>query len=366
MTDVLAGVLDDRDPQAIVDDMVATWAVIAPDSLLRNGSIETLLFEAVAVAAADVIYATNRLPVVVVDALLALYDLAPDPGTAATGSVSLTLDGLFAVTVAAGTRLQDPATGLELEVTTETTAASLDAVTVPVQVTTPGADGNAITSDAALNLLDSLEHVTAATLDGSLSGGADPESETAWRTRAQNVFRRVTSSLVLPEHLEAYCLQDVRVGRALAVDLWDGSDAATIGSDIGHATVLVYGRSDHLSSAIVDELRASMHAISASMLTVHAQEPVITTVDVAATIAVDSGATSADVVAAVQAAITAWMDPMQWEFGGDVRDTDIAAIIAAVPGVDYVVPGTTSPTGTASIGPTALADAGAITITVSP
>lgn len=355
-------VIDDRDPQAIFDASLATFAELAPTATLRNGSVEAILLEAIATAAADVVYALNRVPAKAVEGILNLYGIPRFAGSPATGTVTLVLDGTRTLTVAAGQRMQDPATGIVLTVSANTTGTSVSTLAVPMQAEEPGGAGNAIASGAPIDLVDQIPYVASAAASTAFSGGADPETDAAYVDRASTVLARVSSSLVLPIHFVAYALQDARVGRATAVDLYQ--PGGTAGSNLGHLTLYTYGRAAQLSSSVREELRAAMQAISAAMITVHVEPAGIVTQAVTLTVQALPGYSTSTVQASVVAALQSWMSPDQWDWGRDIMATEIIDVAADVAGVDYVTTVTT-PSTTVAVGASQLAKAGTITCTVT-
>ncbi len=353
-------VVDDRDPQAIFDASLARWAetVLAQP---RNGSVEAILLEAIATATADGIYAANRFITKAVEGILFLYGVPRFAGASASGVVTLTLDGSRTLTVTAGQRLFEPSTGLVLLVTADTTIAAASSIALPCRTESTGGAGNSITATTVIDLLDAIPYVASAAVTTGFTGGADAESDTSYIDRATTVLARVTSSLVLPAHFVAYCLEDPRVGRATAIDLYE--PGGTVGSDIGHLTVYLYGKGATLSLEIRDELRAAMGAISAAMLALHVQPADVVTQAVTYDCHVLAGYSTTDVRNTVNAAITAWMSPDAWAWGDDIRQTDIIALIAAIPGVDYV-DSVTVPATTTALTASQLATVGTIVGTV--
>jgi len=354
--------LDDRDPQAIFDAALAKFQELAPEARPRNGSIEVLLLEAIATASADLIYALNRFPATAVEGILALYGVPRFNGTSAAGTVTLTLDGTRTLTVEAGQRLSDPTTGLTLVVSTSTTGTAVTTLTIPCETEDPGGAGNAIAAGSALDLIDAIPYVTAAVVATDFTGGADAEDDSAYINRASTVLARVTSSLVLPSHFIAYLLQDPRVTRATAIDLYE--PGGTAGSDLGYLTTYTYGRGEQLSLTVREELRAAMQAICSAMVTVFVEEASIKTQNVSLTVHALPGYVTADVSDAVKAAISAWMSPTSWTWGRDIMPTEITDIAADVAGVDYVT-SVTTPASTVTVAANELAQAGTITVTVT-
>lgn len=355
-------VLDDRDPQAIFDACLDAFEALAPDARVRNGSVEALLMEAMSVASADVIYALNRFVGAVVEGVLGLYEVPRFAGASASGVVTLTLDGTRTLTVAAGQRLLDPGTGLVLQVTADTSGTSVSTLALPVETLLPGGAGNAITAGTAVGIVDAIPYAASASVTTAFGGGADAEDDAAYVLRARAVLARVTSSLVLPEHFVAYALEDARIARAAAIDLYE-PPSGTPGSDLGHMTVVVYGPGAEVPVLVRDELRDAMAAISSAMLTVHV-EPA-TVVSQAMTLAVHAlpGYSTTAVGDDVTAALTAWCSPAVWPWGRDIMVTEIIDVAADVAGVDYV-DSVATPAAMVTIAADELATAGTITVTV--
>lgn len=354
--------IDDRDPQAIFDAGLARFQELAPDARPRNGSVETMLLEAFSTAAADVIYALNRFPSTAVEGILALYGVPRFAGSPAEGTITLTLDGTRTLTVEAGQRLSDPTTGLTLVVSTTTTGTAVTSLAVPCQTEDNGGAGNAIVSGSPIDLLDAIPYVTSAVTSTGFSGGADAESDTAYIDRAATVLARVTSSLVLPSHFIAYLLQDPRISRATAIDLYE--PGGTAGADLGYLTTYTYGRGAQLSAGVREELRAAMQAICSAMVTVFVEEADIVTQNMALTVHALPGYSTAEVSANVSAALSTWMSPETWPWGRDILVTEIIDIAADVTGVDYVT-SVTTPAAPVTLTDDQLALAGTITVTVT-
>ena len=354
--------IDDRDPQAIFDAALARYQELAPNARPRNGSIETILLEAFATASADLIYALNRLPAATVEGVLSLYGVTRFDGAVASGTITITLDGTRTLTVPAGVRFSDPTTGLVLVVETETTGTAVSQIALPCTTEDPGGDGNAITAGTAVDVLDSIPYVTAAEVTSGFTGGSDPESDEAYLDRASTVFARVTSSLVLPIHFIAYLLEDARVLRATAIDLFE--PGGTPGSDLGHITTYVYGYGAALSAAVKEELRAAMQEISSAMIEVHVADATIVTQDIDLTVVALAGFDVDQIADDVEAALATYYSPATWPWGRDIMLTEIIDVAADVTGVDYVDEVTT-PASDVTVADDELAQAGTITVTVS-
>lgn len=355
---------DDRDPQQTFDAMLASVRAALPTWDARNGALETVLLEAWATGAADVIYALNRLPGRIEEDILALYDVARFAGAKATGNAVITWDTSRTATVTAGIRFTVPSSDIVLEVTTTTTGTGAT-LTVPVRATEPGAAANSVTSGAALDVLDAIPYAVSVALSGTLSGGADAESDNAYLERAATRLARVTSSLVVADHFVAYALENTAVVRAKAYDLWDGTGANT-SSDLGYVTVAVYGSGAQVAAGTRTALAAEMDERAAAMITPVVIATTISTVNIAATVKALAGYSTAAIAAACEAAIRAYVNPASWTWDASLIDTEIISLLNDVAGVDYVVSGSVTPSGTTTITtPAGLATAGTVTITVT-
>lgn len=355
---------DDRDPQATFDAMLATVQAALPTWDARNGALETVLLEAFATGAADVIYALNRLPGRIEEDILALYDVARYAGARATGNAVITWDTSRTATVTAGLRFAVPDSDIELEVTTTTTGTG-STLTVPVRATAPGSEPNGIASGAALDVLDAIPFAVSVALSGTLTGGADPETDAAYIERASTRLARVTSSLVVPDHFTAYALENPAVKRAKVYDLWDGVTPLST-SDLGYVTVAVYGSQAQVASGTRDTIETEMGERAASMITPVVIGATLTTINIAATVVALAGYDTNEVRDACEAAVRAYVNTDRWPWDGSLVDTQIIDVLADVPGVDYVSSGTVTPSGTTTITtPAGLATAGTVTITVT-
>ena len=353
----------DADPQRIVDDAVAYASTIFPDWVPRNGSTEVVLMEALALGVADLVYAANRLPGSVVEAILGLYDIARSEGTSATGAVEITFDDDRTVTVASGTRFEVPADGTLLEVTADTPVTEASTVVVPVRTAESTAAANGLPVGTALDILDAVPYAVAAEVSATLTGGSDPESDAAYVDRAGTRLARVTSSLVIPVHFTAYCLEDVRVLRATTVDLYDLTDENEPGDDLGHVSVYLYGRGGPLDPSVLTALESQMTERAASMITVHTDNGTVVPQDIDVTVVGLPGYSAPEIQASVTAALQAWMNPNEWGWGRDIIVNEIIAEVGQVAGVDYV-DSVADPSDTVPLAYNELATTGTITVTV--
>jgi uncharacterized phage protein gp47/JayE len=363
--------LYDVDEQELVDRALADAATKLPEWQPREGNTEVALIEAQALQVSETAYALNRLPAIVLQALLVLYNVERDPGTATSGRVAFTLSDTNGHVVPAGTRLR---------ATVSTTGEVVDLVTVePLEVLSPasvgqvdvkateaGDAGNGLAAGAVLELVDAVSYVNRVELVAALAGGRDPETDEQLYDRGALLLSRLVSTLVLPAHFTAAALENVSVGRAATLDLYDPGQVGVPGNHGGHITVAVADDlGNPLSATTRTMIAADLASKSHAGLALHVVDPTITTVTVDVTVTrvvPDASAVQAAVVEALQG----YLDPAAWPWGGVIYRNEIIALVDRVAGVGRVVSlalnsGATDVT-LAGVAP--LAKAGTVTVTV--
>jgi uncharacterized phage protein gp47/JayE len=355
--------VDDADPQAIFDRMLALAETRLPQWEPRNGSLEVVLMEACAVGMADLVYAANRVMGSMVEGLISLYGVTRDEGTPATGTVRLTLTGSPTTTIDEGTlfRIEDADSMLVATESVEVTGGTLD---VAVATTDTGGYLNSIVAGTACDPVVSVPHLANCVLHTDLNGGADAEDDLAFLTRAATRFARVTSSLVVPEHFTAYALEQPYVKRAVAVDQYDHDGGNDPGDDDGFLTVYVYGSGAAISTDEKNELEAAMQAQCASILTMTVEHATPVSVNVTAAVTKAAGYDDAELEAAIEDALASVWSWQTSGFGADVEPIDVQTVIESVPGVDSVT-SLTLPSTTAAVAFDEFAVLGTVALTIT-
>jgi len=355
--------VDDRDPQAIFDSMLALAESRLPQFEPRNGSLEVVLMEACAVGMADLIYAANRTLGALVEGLISLYGVTRDEGTPATGTVRLTLTGSPTTTIEEGTlfRIEDADSMLVATESVEVTGGTLD---VAVATTDTGGYLNSIVAGTACDPVVSVPHLANCVLHTDLNGGADAEDDLAFLTRAATRFARVTSSLVVPDHFTAYALEQPYVKRAVAVDQYDHDGGNDPGDDDGFLTVYVYGSGAAISTDEKNELEAAMQAQCASILTMTVEHATPVSVNVTAAVTKAAGYDTGELETAIEEALESVWSWQTSGFGADVEPIDVQTVIENVPGVDSVT-SLTLPSTTAAVAFDEFAVIGTVALTIT-
>jgi len=162
----LVPLIDDRDPQAMFDEWSAAVQASDPTWVPVNGSLEAVIAEALCLSVSDLIYSVNRLPGVVLEALLALKDVPRHPGTPASGQVRIWLDTTRTISVPAGSRFMIDA--LEF-VASDTVTVTADQLVVTVVAVDPGSLGNSVLPGVGVDWLDLDPHTVQVVAEGAFT-----------------------------------------------------------------------------------------------------------------------------------------------------------------------------------------------------
>lgn len=345
----VAGYVDlrllDADAQDLIDRALADAALKLPEWQPREGNTEVVLLEGMALQVAELTFAANRLPGAVVEVLLRLFGLTRDAGAAPRFTVQLvTTNAAQAITVPAGTRFElelDGGLRLELTLDADVPVPAGAAAAGTATATEPTTAANTLVAGTPLEVLDAVAYLDGATAS-ILDLGRDAEDGPAFLDRGVIRLRRLVTTLTLPEHFTAAVSEDVRVARALTLDMYDPAvgpppaAGTTVGTNLGHVTVAVAGPGGTLLTAPVrTELESDLERQALAGLDVHVVDADLNVVDVAAVVVQRAGFTTA--VADSVAALDGYLDPDAWEFGGTVYRNELIALLDRVESVERVV-----------------------------
>lgn len=364
--------LFDLTDQDIVSTAIAATQLNIPGWTPREGNTEVLIFEGTALEISEGIVAINRVPGAVVQAILLLAGVDRDFGAAPIASATFTVADTVGHTIPGGTRLY-----LTLDDGTTVTflveppgldippGSSTGTVSIIGDVFTASANG--IVTGTHLLMADPVPFIESVVLASDVADGRDRESDNQWRDRGVARLSRLSDALVLPRHFEAAALERPEVERALAIDLYDPTVGPNPGDNPGHITVAVLGENGAaLSTEAKDAIEQALEASAVAMLDVHVVNITVTTVPFAFQIHLKAGFTSGSVIASVQDAVAAYVDPLTWKWGGVIRLNEMIALVDRVDGVDYV--NTATINGVAGnytvVGAATLPKAGVVTVTV--
>lgn len=335
-TEYLGVAVDDRDPQAIFDGMLARAQELLPAWEPRNGALETVVMEATSTGIADLIYAANRVLGALTEGVLSIYGVARYEGEPATGTVRLTLAASDTVTIPEGSLFRVDAVD-SLLVSTEEVLQTGTTVDVPVASLDTGGWLNDVPAGTVCDPVVPVPGAIAGELLTALSGGADAESDLEYLQRSAARFARVTSSLVRASDFVAFALESPAVGRAVAVDEFDdGAGSGDPGDHPGYISVYLYGKGSALAVDDLEALADAMSAQAASILSVVTVDAEPVSFNVTANVTAAEGYPTDELETAITNALN---DAWSWQysgFGSDVDPLDVLAVIENVPGVDEV------------------------------
>jgi uncharacterized phage protein gp47/JayE len=347
-TDILNYVqldLVDRDPQDVFDIAQQYMKTQFPELNLREGMMETVLLEAVALEVAESIFAINRLPDGMTEVLLSLFGVDRDPGQPPVADITFSTSSSQGVSIPAGSSfVLDSGTGLDpLVFITDGECVIPEGQftgVISATATTYTDIYNGVPAGAILTAQDSLLYLDYATLSSSVNGGRDPETDEEYLSRGVQSLQRLSSTLVLPKQFVAAALEQPYIGRAKAIDLYnpdlDPDGNGPVGNEPGYMTVAVYGNNEFVSPVNKDELLLELETESQANLMVKLIDPLVTPVTVDVTVAYDQTADAASVVEAVTQSLLDYLNPMNWTWGDKVRRSSLISLITNIEGVDYV------------------------------
>lgn len=336
--------LYDHDPQDIFDIAVQNLQFDFPDWEPREGNVEVQLLEAISVAFAEVIFAINRLPDGIFEALLKFFGLERDIGAPPTVTLKFELGDDLGSVIPAGTTVTiDLVDGQSVDFSTDEELVVDEGFfdgTITATSSQYTSDANGTPINTLTTIVDSIASVDYVRTTTVVTGGIDPEEDEDFFTRGTQTLQRLTGALVLPYHFETFAVEQSYIERAYGIDNYNptgdvGLDGP-VGNDAGHMTIAVYGENETVSAPNKTLLLNAMGDLAYANLILHVIDPQITEFDVTATVQINSAYDQATVIAAIEAELRVFYNPMTWNWGSIVRVNELIALISNVEGVDYV------------------------------
>jgi uncharacterized phage protein gp47/JayE len=351
----------------LVEAAVTHIQSVMPEWVPRGGNTELVLIEALAVMLGPEILSLQLLGPRVTEQIMGLHGVTRSPGTAATGRAEITVTNSAPTqTIPAGTRLRlsldTSIKTVDLFTTEDLVIITSETLTGQVNVIADqlGSLPNGSPTGAPLSVVDNLPFIETAALATALLGGMDLEDDDVFFARAAALLARQTSTLVHPEQFEYAALSRVGTGRALTLDNYDPALPGV--TTYGHVTVAIAGLDgEALDAPTMLDTRNDLAAQALASLSVHVIAPTYTPVDIAVTVKAVPGWSDADVQASVEAALTAWINPLTWAWDDSATQFEIVAVVAAAPGVREV---TAAPATIDLLGVAPLPTLGTIDVTV--
>jgi hypothetical protein len=261
-------------------------------------------------------------------------------------------------TVPAGTQVSYPAAGSQP--LTFTTRGDLSIPAGQTQVT-----GIVMLSDQVgsytnqvpigpLELQANISWLTGVTVTTAATGGQDAETDADYLNRLIEFCRTLSQALILPADYAIYAQQaSSAVYRAYAVPNYDATHPGVSNVERTVSVFLLGPDGLPVQSTVAIDVGTQMNNLreaNFNVITVDASNntitPIYVSVAINATVVCRTGYAQPDVQNAVMSAVSDYLNPAYWEGGlitpptwtGRVllRQNDLAAVIAAVPGVDHI------------------------------
>lgn len=328
--------------EEILDAAIQRVENALPEWTPRPGNTEVVLLEAMSMLLGLELVAINDVPDVVFERLLALHKITRSPGQYATATATFTVgstEPVYTIPTGVTLRLLNPDTGEDMEFETtearEIVVAEGRSATIAIRATEYGAQVNGVAAGAPLEVVDALPFVDSVRLGSIVLGGEDEEDDDSLFNRGAARMARMTSTIVLADQFSLAAIEDERVARAFARSLAD-PDRPGVEAP-GHVTVTVLGYAGELDAGDRESIRQALAAQAVAGLKIHVVPPDVTDLSVEVDVIVNSGAVTADVLAAVEHRVTRYLTPLEWDWSEKVYRNVLVAHAAAVPGVARVV-----------------------------
>lgn len=342
----------DTDPQDIFDDFVSYMQSVIPGWNPGVGNLDTWLAMAISLAAAETRDVASSVPKSIFRYFGAtLINLPPINATPATVLTDWTVQDTAGYLIPAGTQVAIAATGdvsYAFETLADTTIApgGSTATGVVVQAVTPGAASSSLGSiGGTVQLLDPLSYVTAITQEQITSGGLDAETDDVYLTRLAKFLQLLAPRPILPSDFAEFARNIAGVQRATAIDGYDPASGGSFNNARTIAIAAVDSNGLAVSSSVKTAMQADLQSRREVNFIVNVIDPTVNLIDVTYQVQSDPGQDTTALVAAINAALTAYLSPVTWGAGTDpnswtnnliVRYLEIATLINNVPGVSYI------------------------------
>jgi uncharacterized phage protein gp47/JayE len=206
-------------------------------------------------------------------------------------------------------------------------AAGVSSLAVPVQAVNPGIQGNVLAASIAV-LSTSIPGVDTVTNAADFTNGIDAESDMAFRLRF--VLYLASLSKAIKSAID-YAVRNVQQG--LTDTITENFDYAG-NYKPGSFIVVVDDGTGHPSSDLINAVGTAIEAVRALGITFAVFAPVVTTANISMTIVSSTGYSHPSVVAAVNTAVTNFVNSLT--LGMNLPYTQIAAVAYGIPGVTNV------------------------------
>lgn len=193
---------------------------------------------------------------------------------------------------------------------------------VLLEAVEPGEAYNGLT--AAPVLETGLTFVDSITLTGATSGGVDAEDEDAYLNRLTEELQTLTLSAVVPRDYEILARRIAGVGRATALDNYNG-ETEEDEQPLVVSVAVVDADGAALSEGVKDEVKELLEARSLSDIVTFVIDPTFTEVGAKVEVVVASGYDPEAVIAAVEERLAEYLAAKNWGLPTGTADESSSA-----------------------------------------
>lgn len=207
-------------------------------------------------------------------------------------------------------------------------------------------------------LVDLLDYVESVDLVGSTAGGVDAEDIDDYLDRLATRLRLLADRPIIPRDFEIFTQNMAGVSRALALDLYDPV-TDTYNNDKMLSIAALGADGDSVTDPLKTEISDAIAAVREVNFQINMIDVNTTAITIGATVVTYAGVDVAEVEAAVDAALTDYLHPLNWGRPIDeesnldwvlddkVRLYEVAAVINSVASVNYIEAGSLTINGVA-------------------
>ncbi|NLW92363.1 MAG: baseplate J/gp47 family protein [Syntrophomonadaceae bacterium] len=277
------------------------------------------------------------------------HGLTRNAATAAAGQVTIT--GTAGVVVPTGSLFATNG-GIQFKTTSEATIGGGGTITAAIEAVVAGISGN-VPSSTIILIPVSITGVTAVTNASGTTGGTDEETDAALLERLLEAVQSPTTS-GNSAHYKQWAKSVDGVGDAKILPLWDGNGTVKV--------VAIDSNKAPVSSAIVDNVSAYIETVRPIGATVTVASATGLSINVSATLTLESGYTAEGVLSDVEGAITSYLQSIAFK-QDYVSYARIGSILLDTEGIlDYASLTVNSGTANVSVASTEVAILGTVTL----
>lgn len=333
------------DPRAVISGMIGDW--IGRGYAGDDTDPATALLSAIGARNAQTrIVLVDFARAVYRDHGIKVYGIVPQESAPASTLSTWTAVDDAGYDIPAGTRVAYPLTGdttVVFEVDDDYTITPGDSslAGVGLNAVINGVAGNGFAASAVV-VLDNLTWVSSVATTVTTAGGEDAETSGEYLDRLTEAIRfGPNGPLVLPDDYSFAAREVPGVGRARTIAGYDAV-AETSGNTRTVTVVVVDESGNDVPAPVAAAVEAALEARREVNFIVYVVDPERTVVTVAYTATAEADTDSAEVEAAIDAAVLAYLDPgtwgtrergSEWENDDVVRYFAIVDLIESVPGV---------------------------------